>query len=501
MNSISMKIDGFDFSPYMVINKLNRPLYDVENKTISSDRYDGVKITSTKRKEKTISVEATLLSDQENGYMSVLEIEELIKSKLDDKQNKEIIFSDQPDRYFLGRLDSTATVDYITEGLGTLNLSFKVPSGFSRSINTNKFLFLDGTSTVLNAGRLETPLDINIEFTSDANSIGIVSADDVVQLGTSYSEDDENFIPSNKVLDNGMGSSSGWQANAGRIRWRYDSGDNTSKIMGGLTWKAADSMVVPSGYGSIDSSKPGYWHGPTISRLLTTSLQDFEVMHRLNFKPTGTAKQKPTCQGLVEINYMDADSNFVLGFEMKDNNNTVDEVKYSFFIGNNRMFEGVLPKSVMKDRGGFFGSIQMTKVGNKFTFKIARLVNEKNKWRETWSNTKTWYNEAVAMLSASSIQMFLSQWKAERAMDIQITHSRITKLNTQVESLIPKTFYSGDTLFVDGETNRVYINGIRDDSYRVIGSSQFLEAPKGESEYSVICDGTFTGYLEMRERY
>lgn len=86
-------------------------------------------------------------------------------------------------------------------------------------------------------------------------------------------------------------------------------------------------------------------------------------------------------------------------------------------------------------------------------------------------------------------------------MSTKLTHSRITKFNTSEEVLIPKTFYKGDNLLVEGKTNRVYLNGLRDDSYRVIGSSQALSAPKGESEIDVISDGTFTGNFEIKERY
>lgn len=82
-----------------------------------------------------------------------------------------------------------------------------------------------------------------------------------------------------------------------------------------------------------------------------------------------------------------------------------------------------------------------------------------------------------------------------------LTHTTITKLNGLSDQPIPKTFYEGDTLFVDGLSNRVYINGMRDDSYRVLGGSQIFNAQKGATEVVAISDGTFTGNLEIRERY
>jgi len=406
-------------------------------------------------------------------------------------------------RYFLAKTEGE--IDYIEDGnvvYCTVNLI--APEGLSRSVETKEFKFLtttEGTiASVQNNGTYQTPIDIDVTFTSDANSIGFVSPDRIVQLGTSISEDADPVSPTEKVMNDAMGSASRnlWSQNTGRPRWRFDDGDHTSKVEGSLTWGSEE--VYPASYGTWDKeTTAGYWHGPTVTRLFTEPLSDFEVFHRLEFKPTGNAKQKPTCQGLIEINYSDADNNFIVGFEMKDNTNVADAVTFSFFVGDYRIYEANLPKSVINYNGGFFGSIMMKKIGNEFTFKLARING--STWKETWSETKSWFNENVAMLSASVINCYMAQWRDFRPMNARLTHTRITKYNTESETIIPKVFYEGDILKVDGETNRVYINGIRDDSYRVVGSSQFLLAEKGDNEIIAISDGTFDGGLTIRERY
>lgn len=497
----TFKYDNQDFSKICVVSKVTLNLLS-QNVTITNLANNVNRVTDVRRNPNNIKLDIQVSPRITRGKTNE-EIRDIIAQRLSRNSVKPLILSNYPDRYFNAIFIDTSEIDITDDELFIATLTFSVPDGVSHSIETKKFTITKNANEVLatidNYGTTETPIDIHVNFTSDANSIGIVSDDDIVQLGTSYSEDEENFIPSNKILNEGMGSNTGWSVNNGRVRWRYDSGDNTSKIMGALKWDADKSSVYPTGYGTVDSSQPGYWHGPTISKSLTTSLEDFEAYHRFVFKPQGNKSQKASCQGLLEINYMDADSNLIIGFEMKDNNNKLDDVTYSFFIGNYRMFEGKLPKSVLEYHGGFFGMIQMTKVGNKFSFRLARVDGDN--WKETWSTSKSWHNETVAMLSAKSLQMFLSAWKADKPMDIQVTHSRITKLNTKNEPLIPKTFYAGDELFVEGKTNRVYINGIRQDDYRVLGSSQFLEAPCGNSEYTLISDGTFTGYLGIEECY
>lgn len=497
MSGVTMTVDGFDFSDYMVINNLDRPAYNIDNTFVNMGNRSGSKLTATRSKEKTITVECTLIKDG----MTIQELEELIKEQLAGKGDLKIVFSDFPDRYWLGRLDGESAVEPIIEIMGTISINFAIPEGISHAIDVKQFPFVDDEVTVENKGTSKAPLDIHTTFTSDADSIGFVSEDHIVQLGTAYSEDEENFVPSDKIINDHMGTKQKqhWRENVGRVRWRSDSGDNTSQIMGSIDWSDKESAANVKSWGTIDKTKAGFWHGPTITRFLTNELPNFEAFHRFQFKPIDGYYGKKGAQGLIEINYADADSNFVMGFEMKDNTDKKEEIKYSFFIGTTRIIEMKLPNKIATEGGGFYGSIQMTKIGNEFTFKLARLRGDP--LRETWSVTKTYHNETVAMLNASRIDCFMSQWKNFTTMKLGLTHTRLTKINTEDDTMMPLTFYEGDELFVEGTTNRVYINGIRDDNYRVIGSSQFLEAPKGKSEYSVLTDGSYEGYLEMRERY
>lgn len=474
-----------------------KPLFGISNTLVS-------RASSISRRVSSFEVNAKLITlyfpfQHKSNYQTIESISEFFYTE----ETKPLINPRDEIRYFMAKIEGE--IDYVEDGnivYCTVNLI--APEGLSRSVNTKSFPFIttsgDTLATIQNNGTYQTPIDIDVTFTSDANSIGFVSPDRIVQLGTSISEDDENSVTSDKIMNDNMGSSSRslWSTNTGRIRHNYDNGDNTSKILGDWKWNSED--VTPSSYGSIDADKPGYWHGPTLTRLLSEAMTDFEVYHRFEFKPTGTAAQRPTCQGLLEINYSDADNNFVIGFEMKDSESKQDRVSYSFFVGDYRAFQGYLPASVLTTSGGFFGAIIMKKIGNQFIFRLARLNT--TTWKESWSSpTKNWYNNTVAMLPVSLINIFVSKWKNDREMSIKLTHTRITRFNTETDYLIPKTFYSGDNLFVEGETNRVYINGIRDDSYRVIGSSQVLTAPKGNTEFVAVSDGTFTGNLEIRERY
>ena len=498
ISDFKVTLNDFELTKYFdLTEEPDRGLFpEVEHNLVRMARNNGARSTSKRLGHRIITLELYALSGDFRKTK-----DELARVLFEEGRQK-LWFSDEPDRYWLVELTGDSSlkrsIDYRGEAYG--QLQFLVEDGLAHSIKTKSFQFVNDTVNVENKGTYKTPIDINVTFTSDANSIGFVSEDNIVQLGTSVSEDEENAVQSNKVMNDDMGAPTKnlWSTNTGRVRWRYDDGDNSSKVQGSLAWNATD--ITPTNYGpDVAKDKPGYWHGPTVTRMLTKPLNDFEAYHRFEFKPNGNSKQKPTCQGLIEINYSDSDNNFIVGFEMKDNDNKADKVEYSFFIGNYRMHKGYLPKNVLTFHGGFFGSVMMKKVGNQFTFRLARINGDN--WKETWSIQKSWHNETVAMLSASYIHSFMSKWKNDRPMTVKLTHTRVTEFATQNEALIPKTFYAGDTLLVDGKTNRVYINGLRDDSYRVLGSSQVFQAKRNLTEIVAISDGTFTGFLEIRERY
>lgn len=498
ISDLQIKADDFTLSDFFDLTKEpERGLFpEVTNDLAEFGNRSGTRVTQSNYGTRDINLEIYVYNK------NVRQLKDMLAEILVLKQIR-LWFSDEPDRYFNAYLDGESALNRSETNAGefTGTLKFIVPEGVSHSIDSKRFPIIDNEVTVENKGTNKAPLDIHTTFTSDADSIGFVSEDHTVQLGTAYSEDEENFVPSNKIINDTMGTKQKqhWRENVGRVRWRSDSGDNTSQIMGSIDWNDKESAANVKSWGTIDETKAGFWHGPTITRFLTNELPNFEAFHRFNFKPINGKYGKKGAQGLLEINYADADSNFVMGFEMKDNTDKGEKIKYSFFIGTTRIIEMNLPNKIATEGGGFFGSIQMTKIGNEFTFKLARLRGTPLK--ETWSVTKTYHNETVAMLNASRIDCYMSQWKNFTAMKLGLTHTRLTQINTEDNTMVPLTFYEGDELFVEGTTNRVYINGIRDDNYRVIGSSQFLEAPKGKSEYSVLTDGSYEGYLEMRERY
>ncbi|MDN6423970.1 MAG: phage tail family protein [Tetragenococcus koreensis] len=498
---MNMIYHGKSFDDILNIVEASRPSMSREYDSVETSKSE--KLTNYSDKLQEITVTAWIRSNPKKNDKSVGQLrDELLFYLTQENDDERLIFSDRPDRFYNAKFSGEIELEYINQYDAKVEITFSCMDIYAHALDAKQFPFQDedDETVIENRSTTSAPLDIHATFLSDADSIGFTNDTQTVQFGTTFSEDESEseFVPSDRVIRDGMGPTyrNEWKLNVGRPRFKYDYGEGSSRVTGKVRWE--DSKVRITDYGSIKDDDPGFWHGPTLTRNLTESLDNFTAYFRFKMKPGGKRKNRPKSQGLLEINLMDADNNFVMGFGLKDNDPNKASVMYDFFIGDYRVFRGYLPKKVLNYTTGIFGYIEMTKIGNQFSFKLCHL---KEGFRENWSVKKTYHNDSVAMLSAKTINFYGAQWKQVRDMITEWTSTTVTKINTEDDSLVPLVFYEGDELFVDGQNNHVYINGIRDDNYRVIGSSQFLTAAVGKTAYSVLTAGNVEGYYEMREQY
>ncbi|WP_262315368.1 distal tail protein Dit [Lacticaseibacillus parakribbianus] len=491
--SVHVKYDGVELTEWITISDIQRNIGP--NRTITADKIGivaGKRVISATDDDNVIKITGDM------NYSLVAKRRELAAA-LAKLEPTILTIDDEPDKYYLAIVSEQPQL-VEDQFHGEVTITFHVPDGVAHAADERLFpIGADGSVTVSNDGTAETPLDIDVIFTSDANAIGFTSEDNILQFGTpEANSDDSDFVASKVLISDYMEPASKelWTVNAGKIRWRADDGDHTSKADGTLSWQS--KLVSVASYGSFDhKTEAGYWHGPTLNKELTEAADNVEAVFFVTFKPS---KSGSKCQGLLEGNLVDADGNFIAGFELKDNVQTANAVTYSFFVGDERVNTTALPAKVLKEGSGFYGTATIKKVGNNFTFRLARLNGKTG--RETWgSPTLSRVNNTVAMLPTSQIALYGAQWRDFPAMQIEFAHVKVTKINTEDDTLIPLTFTSGDELHVDGETNQVYINGVRNDSYRVLGSSQMLKVGKGDTTIYAMSDGTFSGTLTEREKY
>ena len=118
-------------------------------------------------------------------------------------------FEDEPDKYYLAIPGGDIPVDEIVF-LGKGSIKFLIPDGVAHSFDQRHFPFQSTSEGIVanieNNGTEKTPIDISILFESDAQSIGIVGNESIVQFGTSLPSEDEDVELSNKIMKHDMGT-------------------------------------------------------------------------------------------------------------------------------------------------------------------------------------------------------------------------------------------------------------------------------------------------------
>ncbi|MDN6408679.1 MAG: phage tail family protein [Tetragenococcus halophilus] len=511
-NGITMTVNDEDLSPYLVINKLSRPSYDVEN-TVIERTSDGARVTNTKRNQRTISVEVTLVSDEENESRPVQEIDEIIRNKLDTKGDLRIVFSDFPDRYWICRLDGSSGPDIMTRGIATQTYDFLSPDGLAHSLESKEFEITEQDDErifhIVNNGTAPARVNFNLEATRDVDSFALIIEDDentgqgqVLQIGD---EDDPEITeqePQTYLWKTKMNSKQegNWQDNIATPNYFSNSNnsDKQSRIEGSISWTRSDGVRARE-YGGWNDGDNGYWHGPSITRFTKQDVQDFILYTRFHMRVTPLSlkgKKRTKKGGIMEFNVRDNDDNLICGVHFRDNDDKKEVIWLQVYLADVKVWDGKVPRAKLMQDKRFAGGLTIQRNGNKFYIEIVKNRNGKQHWKKTLSMN----NEAAARLAATRVDYWFAKYGGREQLAMDVTRSNFKILNTEDEADIPNHIDEEDEVLIDGIESKVYINEEHRPEYFIVGSD-FIEVPPGETDIYVVDDGALTGTASIEEVY
>jgi len=402
-----------------------------------------------------------------------------------DKELHRLWFSHEPDRYYLGKLDGESklvrSLERMNEATGSL--TFIIPDGFAHAVEEKQFRGLNNTLSIENNGTHKSPASFTVDFTEDTDYLGFLTDKKIIQLGTVEDTDAATTAASTVIFNESITGTSNrnWSENVARIRHTPD----TSALSGRVSWKS-NSMEV-SDFGSGEG-----WHGPSVTRFLgDDAIENWEATFRVGLK-RASSNPKRKQAGLLEGNILDADNNFIAGFNIKKPRATDERVEYAFYIGDNRVFLGDIPYN-FRD---FFGNVVIKKIGSKFVFSIGGFGDN---WKFNWSYSKSFTNDDVANLRAKSMSAFFGSWNWRPSMSLGMSYAKFTKINTNNPEEESLKFLTGDHLEIT-ENLKVFLNGTPADDYLANGSDKLYFEP-GTTEVLIASDKSPSVTATLRERY
>lgn len=402
-----------------------------------------------------------------------------------DKELHRIWFSHEPDRYYLGKLDGESklvrSLERMNEATGSL--TFIIPDGISYAVEEKQFRGLNNTLTIENNGTHKSPASFTVDFTENTDYLGFLTDKKIIQLGTVEDTDAATTAASTVIFNESITGTSNrnWSENVARIRHTPD----TSALSGRVSWKL--NSVEVSDFGSGEG-----WHGPSVTRFLgDDAIENWEATFRVGLK-RASSNPKREQVGLLEGNILDADNNFIAGFNIKKPRATDERVEYAFYIGDNRVFLGDIPYN-FRD---FFGNVVIKKIGSKFVFSIGGFGDN---WKFNWSYSKSFTNDDVANLRAKSMSAFFGSWNWRPSMSLGMSYAKFTKINTNNPEEESLKFLTGDHLEIT-ENLKVFLNGTPADDYLANGSDKLYFEP-GTTEVLIASDKSPSVTATLRERY
>ena len=418
----------------------------------------------------------------------ILEKYDKLCAALNVDEPKELVFSSVPDRMFYAVPSGDFDFEQISMfGSGTIN--WIVVDGLAHSTTEKTFQASENASgileaTVTNSGTESVPVSYDITHNHENGFIGIVSEYGVLQYGSADEADDEAREKSEVLLKYTKPSDYSAMTEGKGIL-----ASNDTFPMGGSFAGYEDGWLRLQTAGSGSS-----WHGA--ARQVTLPADSSGNSGAVNFKAEASIwfqTSKATEVGLLE---------FVIGDENGEHLASIHIVKSS---ESDSMCSAIFQVQAAEKKRIRYepnadsatssknGLISISKSGELFEFVFG-------------GKTYPFRVPEAAEKKGLTITIFIGQYanSVNPVSNMAFGKMSFRKDNVQYRVDIPNRYAEGDVITIDGETTKMYVNGVPALGDEVKGSKHF-HVPPGESKiqfyFSDFCDPKPDVTVRIREAY
>ncbi|MFD0825859.1 distal tail protein Dit [Neobacillus sp. M.A.Huq-85] len=514
-DSYVISFGGFAISDYMKIVNVKRDILPPrEINLLDVPGRNGAYFSNARYGVRQIDVDVIITARTPSEYMATMRF---LAFAMDINEPTEMVFSDEPGKYYYGILADKSSVDQVLN-IGKGTLTFLCPDPFAYSIFPKTLTPANNLFTFVNKGTTTTYPKFTVDFTQDATFASFISPDGVVLIGNP-NEPDQIVLPKTQYkLNDGMASLSGWASST-----LVDAG----RTVAGTVAVSGDGIIANS-YGSGAG-----WHGPAIRKDLPETVKDFTVKVRMDFESQdGTSKLDGDQLGRLEIYLYDA-SGFKIGkMIMRDSYNHYEFNIPEIFIQNTTFLEDeprapgptVIPWYEKDEKGkwhwttkeiwpshvgswnDFYGEFTLQRVGSTWYAEVSTMQggakDPQKKIKPIIKKTFTDNDGKFTNAELSYIVINYLQYGTNPAVKtMRVDDVKVLKWNTDTTIDVPAIFSAGDQLVVDFNDNSVRVNGNLDLS-DVDVASRFFSIPDGMTQVKFNSDDpNATVTAEFIERY
>ena len=449
---------------------------------VSVSGKNGESFAHTRYKAKEIPMPFAIKGDINTKY-------DEISKALSVSDPKELTFSNIPDRMFyaIPRGDFEFTEVNKTSGIGTI--TWLIPDGLAHSKTEKTFRAAENASgvmeaTVTNSGTESVPVSYDITHNHENGFIGIVSEYGVLQYGSADEADDEAREKSEVLLKYTKPSDYSAMTEGKGIL-----ASNDTFPMGGSFAGYEDGWLRLQTAGSGSS-----WHGA--ARQVTLPADSSGNSGAVNFKAEANIwfqTSKATEVGLLEFVIGDENGEHLASIHIVKSSESDSMCSAIFQVQAAEKKRIRYEPNANSETSSKNGLISISKSGELFEFVFG-------------GKTYPFRVPEATEKKGLTITIFIGRYanSVNPVSNMAFGKMSFRKDNVQYRVDIPNRYAEGDVITIDGETTKMYVNGVPALGDEVKGSKHF-HVPPGESKiqfyFSEFCDPKPDITVRIREAY
>ena len=474
--TLSVKFNDIELGKYIEVLQGFTPFVgaDWNPSFVKAEKQNGSDFAYTSYENKQIVMPFTIEGNLEEKY-------DALQKALKVDEPKKLVFGNVPNKCFYAIPSGTLEFSEETEFLGEGTITWLIPDGVAYS--TAEFSFdgvqKDGyqTITIQNNGTEWADVDYEITHQHENGFIGLVSQYGVIQLGKQEEADGENYEASEELF-NGYGL---FQDDHGTS---YQNPENTTQ--GTLEVRNVAGYNVMALKGGQATS--GYWNGGM--KTLTIPVDSEGRRGAKNFYcytqhwfETGLMGQT----GAQTIAFLTGDNKVICAMSINKSDTVGNTAHVDWFAPQNKKIKTLDFQPTSYEDNPF--NLKMGGGHNDF-------LKEGDKLRIFWYGK--YYHFTIPEIKdmvCEKIQVWIGQWGSRDLGNQLVTHNYLKSIwfrkdNVEKYRDVPNRYRAGDVVSIDGESTRVYVNGMVAKGDEITGTDYF-KVPPGTTEVQ-FCYSSFS---------
>lgn len=474
--TLSVKFNDIELGKYIEVLQGFTPFVgaDWNPSFVKAEKQNGSDFAYTSYENKQIVMPFTIEGNLEEKY-------DALQKALKVDEPKKLVFGNVPNKCFYAIPSGTLEFSEETEFLGEGTITWLIPDGVAYSTAEFDFYGVQNngyqTITIQNNGTEWADVDYEITHQHENGFIGLVSQYGVIQLGKQEEADGENYEASEELF-NGYGL---FQDDHGTS---YQNPENTTQ--GTLEVRNVAGYNVMALKGGQATS--GYWNGGM--KTLTIPVDSEGRRGAKNFYcytqhwfETGLMGQT----GAQTIAFLTGDNKVICAMSINKSDTVGNTAHVDWFAPQNKKIKTLDFQPTSYEDNPF--NLKMGGGHNDF-------LKEGDKLRIFWYGK--YYHFTIPEIKdmvCEKIQVWIGQWGSRDLGNQLVTHNYLKSIwfrkdNVEKYRDVPNRYRAGDVVSIDGESTKVYVNGMVAKGDEITGTDYF-KVPPGTTEVQ-FCYSSFS---------